>query len=300
VNCSSSFAIGANGPGSARMVSCVDLYPAGQCFAADAGVTLRFKWTQEAGPGCTVSGTAVIPEGQLRVFDDGFTPATAECGSLSVDPVCPPETALVYSGCGGSAGANCPDPFGSFCSSAVCMPDDAPGVFEVSDVRHFSRHGLGVVCYDINDTRKVKITKLSKPLGSQGFSFSGDLARWTAQPPDPVAEGIAIRLYDAAGTILDAVVAPGAAWTPNGSGTKWTYRSPANTGLTKVVIKDRSSLQPGMVRFKVKGQGLSLAPASAYVEGQILFPSYGDCYRAAFPGEPGPACSQSGATLRCK
>ena len=95
----------------------------------------------------------------------------------------------------------------------------------------------------------------------------------------------------------------GTGWKVNRSGTIWTYRNKSPTppgGIYKVVIRDKSAVTPGLVKFAVNGKAGSFAVASAdlpVTARMIVAPSSGQCSDATFPS---CAFNASGSKLRCK
>jgi cysteine-rich repeat protein len=151
----------------------------------------------------------------------------------------------------------------------------------------------------------LTIGKLKTPLGDDTLRFQGTLTLGTPPSPalNPLANGIRLQI-DAGGTLVDTTIPGGPGWTANGSGTKWMYRSKnptAPAGIYKVVIRDRSAVTPGVVKFSVHGKAGSFPVASGdlpVAARLIIAPSAGgQCGDASFAS---CAFNATGNTLKCK
>jgi hypothetical protein len=124
---------------------------------------------------------------------------------------------------------------------------------------------------------------------------------------NPPASGVRFVLDSTSGAGgLDATIPGGALWKTNGSGTTWSYTDStgAVSGITKVVVKDRSSVEDGRVRISVKAKsdtGPTLPDASA-VRTTMVLGTADECAAVEWngPDEAPPACDGSPAQLSCR
>ena len=113
----------------------------------------------------------------------------------------------------------------------------------------------------------LTIGKLNTPPGDDTLSFQGMLTLPTPVSPalDPLPNGVHLQI-EAAGKVFDLTVPGGSGWVANKSETIWMYwnKSPtAPGGIYKVVIRDKSAVTPGLVKFAVNAKAGSFAVASA-------------------------------------
>jgi hypothetical protein len=205
----------------------------------------------------------------------------AGCVCAPADPVC--GDALV---CGGE---ECEDDGdcggGQVCSGCACAN---PPICESGIL--FERPRL-----------KARATPLS-------LRFRGEAVvpkPWTAI--DPPAGGVRFVLDSTGGSGgIDATIPGGALWKANGTGTSWTYSDRDGTvaGITKVVIKDRSSVEDGRLRMtvKAKSDGAATLPAPASVRTTMVIGDSDECAALEWngPDQASPACEGSAAQLICR
>lgn len=123
---------------------------------------------------------------------------------------------------------------------------------------------------------------------------------------DPIANGVRIEI-----TGLPDIVVPGGAmvdgigWATNRRQTNWYYRDPSgsNGGITRIVIKDRSAVEDGDLRWSVRGRGgaVTLPPADQVVSTIVL----GDDDELVTigwnpPSAASPRCIGNAAALKCR
>lgn len=164
----------------------------------------------------------------------------------------------------------------------------------------------------------IVVSKLDTPVGDDTLTFKGDFVVPHPFTPalDPVANGIAVVVEDAAGVrALDATI-PGGAWDPvakvgwqaarNGLG--WKYLDKSATppfGITTLTIKDNSKKQPGLVQVKATGKrgAYPVDTASLPLTGYLVLDPpnapTGQCGVATFTG-PKQACTTNGKSVKCK
>jgi hypothetical protein len=123
---------------------------------------------------------------------------------------------------------------------------------------------------------------------------------------DPSANGIRVKVDGVTGAGgLDAVLPGGAAWRRNRSGTRWTYvdRTGAVAGITRAVVRDRSSVDDGLLRWTVRGRGgTATLPAVGVVRTTVVLGAPGECAVTVWnpPGGPSPRCTGSATRLVCR
>ena len=160
--------------------------------------------------------------------------------------------------------------------------------------------------------------KLNTPPGDDTLAFKGEMTLgYPFNPPlDPFTRGIRLIVAGAGGTRLDVTIPGGAyadpprrGWTiaANGS-SRYVDRSGAPlSGITGVVVQDKSARVPGLVRITVKGKGGSYTVSSTDLPlgvEVILDPPAamsGECGDVRYTG-PASFCTftASGAALVCK
>ena len=159
---------------------------------------------------------------------------------------------------------------------------------------------------------KLTISKLQTPPGDDKLTFTGQLTLPSPfNPPlDPLANGVRLAIQGTASTVLDVTIPGGTfdtatkvGWKINGAQTKWTYQNKSTTppgGIYKVLVQDKSSQSPGLVKFAVNGKAGSYAVAASELPltaRMILAPSGGKCGDTSFST---CAFNRSGSTLKCK
>lgn len=123
---------------------------------------------------------------------------------------------------------------------------------------------------------------------------------------DPLTGGIRVVVDGVSGGGgIDVTIPGGAGWKVNRTGTQWTYgdKTAAAGGITKVVVKDRSKTQSGLVRVTVQGKpaGLMLPPAAA-TRATVLLGAADECASLVWnpPTGPKPRCAGDAAKLACR
>ena len=123
----------------------------------------------------------------------------------------------------------------------------------------------------------------------------------------PATAGIRIVVGSVQGSdAIDATLPGGAPWKTNATGTAWTYGDPSGSvaGITKVVLKDRSSVESGRLRVAVKGKAASATlpdPADA-IRTTLVLGAADECGALDWngPGGNAPACSGDAASFSCR
>jgi parallel beta-helix repeat protein len=164
----------------------------------------------------------------------------------------------------------------------------------------------------------IALRRLGTPPGDDTLLFRGKLQLAHPFDPalDPIAVGMGVLVTDSDGNAVVDVLVPGGAYD-TGTRTGWKFypnrgiwkyvndgASPAG-GITRVVVKDLSRKQPGLVQFSVSGRRGSYAadPSKLPLEALLVLDpptaETGQCGRASFTG-PTTTCTASGGVIRCK
>ena len=144
----------------------------------------------------------------------------------------------------------------------------------------------------------------------------------TNPPIDPIENGFTFKVDDTNGDNVFYRVLPGGAaatnsdpgWTSNRTKTRWTFKDKTGViaaGITKVIIRDRSSKAPSLFSIKVVGKNgdfhvdTALVPVSVTVIlGDHDQGSAGQCTALPFnaDGGPSPSCKVSGggSVVNCR
>ncbi len=237
-------------------------------------------------------------EAQLLDCDDGHIDAGEICGEPGLSGCADPCTTCLGCICA-AADPVCGDAL--VCGGEQCESDgDCGGALVCS----------GCQCVNpplCNSGIALTRAKMTMTANVFSFTFTGEAVipkPWTAV--DPAVNGVHVVVDAVNGTGgIDALIPGGARWKTNGSGTAWTYLDATGTvaGITRVVVKDRSSKADGTLGFIVKGMGGTTAlPDVSAVRTSIVVGSAGECAALAWgaPGSPRPACSGNAALLRCR
>ncbi len=126
------------------------------------------------------------------------------------------------------------------------------------------------------------------------------------QAIDPLVNGVRVVVDSVAGGGgLDVTIPGGAGWKVNKAGTRWVYidREGTHAGITRVVVRDRSTKEDGLLRWVVKGKGgvVSL-PSPQNARASIILGSAAECasYTWNPPGAARPRCDGDSARLVCR
>jgi hypothetical protein len=136
----------------------------------------------------------------------------------------------------------------------------------------------------------------------------GIVARGEAVIPgaDPAANGVRLVVDSAlSATTFDVTVPGGPAWHVNEAGTRWKYIDPVGAvgGVRKIIVRDRSRREPGLLRWTMRTLGGDAPlPDPADLRTTIAFGAADACAAVAWggPEEPRPRCKPKGTRLRCR
>jgi hypothetical protein len=127
---------------------------------------------------------------------------------------------------------------------------------------------------------------------------------WTGV--DPAVKGVRFVVDAASGTgKVDLVIPGGPLWSVNNAGTVWSYRDPSGSagGVTRLLVKDRSNVQDGLLRWTLKANGGSVVlPGVAAVRTAAVLGDASECAALQWnaPGGARPRCQGSSASLSCR
>ncbi|MBI5504751.1 MAG: spherulation-specific family 4 protein [Deltaproteobacteria bacterium] len=163
---------------------------------------------------------------------------------------------------------------------------------------------------------KLVLGHVDTPQADDTVAFSGRATLAGAPALDPTGTGVRLVLEDAGGVISDVEIPagayvdpPAAGWKVSANGKTWRYidrSGSAPGGISKLVVKDRSSQAPGLLLFSIKGRDGSYpaTPANLPLHAVLLLDATapdGPCALADFSGSaPTCAFSSSGSSLKCR
>jgi len=153
---------------------------------------------------------------------------------------------------------------------------------------------------------RLTLGRLDTSPGDDTLSFQGMLTLPSPVSPmlDPLTNGIRLVIDGLAGTELDLALPPGSSgWSVNGARTRWAYRNTSAAppaGIQKMVIYDKSTVTPGLVRYVVRGKAQSAEISATdlpLTARMIISPTGRQCGDASFA-----SCTfnPSGNKLKCQ
>lgn len=163
----------------------------------------------------------------------------------------------------------------------------------------------------------------NEPLCTSGLTIERAALRMTAQPfalrakgqavipkpwtdIDPLANGLRFRVDGESGPGgFDVAIPGGAGWSVNSRGTTWTYKdlTGAFGGVTKIIIKDRSSRIDGLLTWSLSANGGTIAlPAVDDTRATVVLGAASECAQIAWngPAQSRPRCSGSNVASTCR
>jgi len=125
---------------------------------------------------------------------------------------------------------------------------------------------------------------------------------------NPSLNGIRFVLDSTSGAGgLDALLPGVAFWKVNGAGTSWSYSDKTGSvaGITRVVIRDRSSAEDGRLRVTIKGKSSAsgpVLPSVGSVRTTLVLGDSDECGGLDWnaPGDARPACEGSPVQIDCR
>jgi hypothetical protein len=203
------------------------------------------------------------------------------------------------------------------CCSATCtlVDDDGDGVCNAADPCTGPQAAA---------RPKIVITRVDTPPGDDKLKMKAELTFSLPFTPalDPLANGIRVLIDDTVANLLDLTIPgggfadpPGAGWKVNATVpiSKWTWvdntlAPPSN--ITTVVVQDKSTKVPGLVKVRVRGKNGSFGTFTANPPLRALLvldsptAETGQCGELTFPGPPPdvPSCgfNATGSVFKCK
>jgi hypothetical protein len=278
---SSEYGLGSTGAGTGLYFA-AKLHPENVTF--NTPVTLRFSWPDADSTPGVIDGTSIL-EALLRIFQNG----------VAITPPC---------------GAN-------ICGTVPCCNTSA-NTYTVQ-VTSFSE--LAVVqdaaCVPSDlAAPKLVLTKTKPPPGDDRLRLEGrmTLPAGVTLASIAMSSGLGVSVGDATHGAIAAARLPAGTyekatkrgWTMRQAGALWRYvdKNPSPPGgIRRVKLEDEGKDADGhvVVSVLVKGHGISYATDLTAEATLTLEAATGPCFRAHFPGAPGPRCQRmtGGATVRC-
>ncbi len=228
-------------------------------------------------------------EAQLLDCDDGNIDAGEECGEPTLPACADPCTSCLQCVCALDDPV-CGDAF--ICGSEQCEQNaDCTGSQACIGCRCVNPP----VCESAIETRKPKLKLRTNAFIMRLRGEAVIPKPWSGV--DPPLSGIRVVVDSPQGEGGVDITIPGAAaWKTGGGGTVWKYADPEGSvgGVTRVVIKDRSNAQAGLLRWTIKAKG-----------GAATLPDVGTVRSAVVVGNPSECASTdwnppAGEQPRCK
>jgi len=164
------------------------------------------------------------------------------------------------------------------------------------------------------DRSKLKIGRNGDPYGDETLSLRGQAI--LPGSLDPISDGVRLRIENSEGLTVFVRNIPGGAsvdrgpgWSSNSKGTTFTFkdRSGTNGGITKVVLRDRSSREPGLATISVTGKKSVFQVAREDAPLRVVFAvdaTAEQCaeidYRVVAPSTPRCTVSADASKVQCK
>jgi parallel beta-helix repeat protein len=238
----------------------------------------------------------------------------ASCGDGTIDPgeQCGEPGLACADPCTQCSGCTCvtPQPVcgdGLVCGAEQCELDADCGAGEVCS-------GCACVnapvCANGIGLEKAALRMRATPFALRAKGEAVIPTPW--QGVDPVANGIRLVVDAVSGgggldvTIPGGAAVDGVGWSLNRAGTQWTYRDRAGSrgGITKVVVKDRSSRRDGLLAWSVVGKSAAtvVPPDAAATRMAIVLGASGECASLFWnpPAGARPRCSARPGRLTCR
>jgi hypothetical protein len=232
-------------------------------------------------------------EAQLLECGDGGPDPGEECGEPGLGPCGDPCTTCIGCTCAPSQPV-CGD--GLVCATETCEDDGDCSGGQVCQ---------GCACVNPSACASgIDIARPSLKLRASPFllRFRGEAVLGSV---DPAVSGVRVVIDSpAGGASVDVTIPGGASWTVNGAGTRWRYADAAGSvgGITRIVVRDKSNRQPGLVRWVVKGKtnGSAALPPVAAVRGAFVAGATCAAHTWNAPGATRPRCDGDATRITCR
>jgi len=175
--------------------------------------------------------------------------------------------------------------------------------------------GSGQICSDcqcLNEplcTSGITIERAGLRLAAQPFALRAKGQAvipkpWTAV--DPIAYGVRLKVDGVSSPGgVDVTIPGGAGWSANARGTTWTYKDSTGSlgGITKIIVRDRSSKIDGLLTWSVSAKGGTITlPAVQDTRATIILGAAAECAQIEWngPTQSKPRCSGSNIKMNCR
>lgn len=238
-------------------------------------------------------------ERQLLTCGNGSPDVGEQCGEPGIGPCSDPCTACVSCTCA-TVAPTCGDNL--ICGGEACEQDADCGA-------GFNCVGCACVvpptCTSGITLAKPRLTLAASPMKIALKAEATIPLPWSGIAPP--ANGIRIVVDGVSGPGgLDVTLPGGARWKSNASGTTWTYADSTGAvgGITRVVIQNRSSKTPGLLRVAARGRGGSpvVLPSPSSTRATLIVGTASECASYQWNGPSGakPRCTAPTGRLLCK
>lgn len=184
------------------------------------------------------------------------------------------------------------------------------------EIAHFSAYGIGEIDCAPVSRPQVLLLKLDKPAGEHKAKIAGNIQLPNPIAPDldPLLNGVRLAVRDSAGNAVIDVDIPGGAfdkatkagWKRNAKGNVFKWMNKAGIdGIFKVLLKEGSPKNPGLIKFIVIGKGGAYGvnpddlPLSITLDLGPKYSLVNQCGEQIFEGQSG-LCGSSGKAVICR
>jgi hypothetical protein len=122
---------------------------------------------------------------------------------------------------------------------------------------------------------------------------------------DPAADGARIVIDGTSGPGgFDVTIPGGTGWAVNAAGNRWQFADITGThgGITKITVRDKSNLSPGLIRWVVKGKtaGSLVLPDASGTRGTLVLGATCASHSWNGPDDARPRCEGDATRLSCR
>jgi hypothetical protein len=237
-------------------------------------------------------------ERQLAECGDGGTDPGEQCGEPALAGCGDPCTSCTQCVCA-PLEAQCGD--GAVCGSEQCETDADCAGGEVCDA---CRCINPPVCTSGIVPTYPRLRMEADPFFLRLRGRAVMPKPWTAI--DPAANGIRVVVDAERGPGgIDVTIPGGPQWLVNATGTRWEYLDELGTigGITRVVVRDRSSVVDGLARWRIVARvGATVLPDVNVVRASVVLGAPHECAAVTFnpPAGARPRCLGDSTVLRCR